>query len=1547
MVLVSLFSYRKIDNNLMRHQIVEINGLEKQESGIYLHPSSSAFPYSDGDAAETYLYEVICETEDVSSLSVELEDAIRDWSSKYHLTSCRSNLFRGFSLEAGARALELGAGCGAITRYLGECGLEVDAVEGSRRRAEIARERCRDLDNVVIIQSNFNQLDFPENSYDYVFLIGVLEYAGRFFDGVSDHEAFAKILIRAREVLRPDGVIFVAIENRMGLKYWLGANEDHYERPFIGLYDYPRSQGIRTYDKKNLQHFFSSLNFNHFRFLFPFPDYKLPRLILSDEFIETDPYASSLLYRLSSQDYQSSMHAESSEFLLWNALQKNKYLEEFANSFLVLLGKNKKVVDRLVEHDFIYYSGTDRRLSYRTITCKPAGEPRVIKTSLSSSPTETTCALKHNLDESEYIPGPLLSICWLQSLAAEPGGDDFKKYVDDYWEFLLEAAENSQTDFSNFDLLPFNIIVDQGDNYIVIDEEWQSAQAVSVEFVLFRALLFFSLENSPLFKQFNETIGAQSTYDFIHWFFKRYGLALENQLDSFIRLQTDLLRNVVSNKVPKQDLLNALYQPFTYPQRISLPEVETVELCWSDTKDYFNEQNKLSCRVGHTDGSVVCRFRLPGSNVNLKYLRLAPGDRPGFFSLLNITLYAILPDGNRELTCELSGADAIVEKAHLNNINYLTGEVGNIFVALNNDPYLVIDLTQIEFVRPLSGTEFQIEVAMSLPESADFFLARQALYQASAWYDRQVRKLSNSLEEQKIVLAKKNDSIDLYHQELMKYQARLQALQSSPVAHVKEWLRLIWRFREKLKHHINALRYQFNSDYKIINRSGIFDRNYYLARYPDVAAAGVDPLIHYLDAGWQEQRDPNPLFSTAFYLKRNPDVEESGINPLLHYLQTGAAELRDPCPVFDSTYYVKQLPEPLSPGQTPLGHYLKFGATGKADPNPLFDGRYYLKNNPDVVVAGVNPLVHYQLSGGAEFRDPSPFFSTDNYINKYPELKQSEFTVLEHYCRRLIESGGRDELFFDQLPKISILTPVYNVAAPYLKNCVASVLQQSYPNWELCLVDDGSSAEHIRPLLEEFAARDSRIKIKILAENQGIAGATGEAAAIATGDYLTFLDHDDEFAINALMEIAKAIENYDADIYYSDEDIIDSEGHVTATHCKPDYSPDLLLSHNYITHLLVVRRSLFDRAGGLKSTHDGAQDFDLALRLTELTDNIVHITKVLYHWRTIETSTSADPEVKDYAGEAGKKALEKALQRRNISGEVLPGNKKFYYRVRRTIIGEPLVSIIIPFKDHPGYLRRCIESILDKTGYQNFEIIGVDNRSEKQETADLLRQLAAADSRIRFIRYDKPFNYSAINNFAVGHADGEHIILMNNDIEVLNIDWLEALLEHSQRFEVGAVGAKLYYKNNTIQHAGVIIGIAGFAGHSHRHFPWRAPGYFNRLYCIQNLSAVTAALLMVKKQYFLEVGGLDEENLGTALNDVDFCLKLREKGYLNVFTPYCEAYHYESVSRGYEDTREKQRRFKKEVAFFQQRWSKILTAGDPYYNPQLTLEREDFSLKAV
>lgn len=541
---------------------------------------------------------------------------------------------------------------------------------------------------------------------------------------------------------------------------------------------------------------------------------------------------------------------------------------------------------------------------------------------------------------------------------------------------------------------------------------------------------------------------------------------------------------------------------------------------------------------------------------------------------------------------------------------------------------------------------------------------------------------------------------------------------------------------------------------------------------------------------------------------------------------------------------------------------------------------------------------------------------------------------------------------FSYSPKISIIMPVYNVDRVWLKKAIASVTAQPYENWDFCIVDDASTEKHVKNILRKRSKKDKRIKVKFLKENKGIADASNEAALMASGEYLAFLDHDDEITINALHEVVNAINLSKADVIYSDEDMIHSldtertkkRKFFFDVHFKPDFSPDLLLSHNYVTHFLVVKRSLFFEVGGFSSKYNGAQDYDLTLKLTEKTEKIYHIQKVLYHWRIIPTSASVNPATKPEAVDAGRAALEAALKRRGILGNVVKTNSLGHYRVIRELLRKPLISIIIPFKDQPILLKNCVEAILDKTDYRNFEIIGINNNSTEAKTFEIMTDLQKADNHMRFYDYNIPFNYAKINNYAVDLAGGKHVVLMNSDIEVINADWLNALLEHSQREEVGVVGAKLYYPNDTIQHAGVILGIAGFAGHSHKHFSREEPGYANRLMCIQNVSAVTGALLMVKKELYEKAGGLDGECFSVALNDVDFCLKLREMGYLNIFTPYCEAYHHESASRGYEDPPEKKARFKKEIQYFRERWKDVLAEGDPYYNPNLTLEREDFSV---
>ena len=536
-------------------------------------------------------------------------------------------------------------------------------------------------------------------------------------------------------------------------------------------------------------------------------------------------------------------------------------------------------------------------------------------------------------------------------------------------------------------------------------------------------------------------------------------------------------------------------------------------------------------------------------------------------------------------------------------------------------------------------------------------------------------------------------------------------------------------------------------------------------------------------------------------------------------------------------------------------------------------------------------------------------------------------------------------------PKISIVMPAYNTPEPLLRACIDSVRRQSYPHWELCITDDASPAPHVWRVLQEYAQRDQRIRVTRRQQNGHISRASNDALALATGDFVALLDHDDELPSNALYFVAEQILcNSGVQIIYSDEDKITVDGERFEPHFKSDWNPDLFYSQNYVSHLGVYARPLLNKIGGFRPGVEGSQDQDLLLRcLPHVKANqIVHIPRVLYHWRTVEGSTALGSGEKSYTTLAGIKALQDHFKEHGPEGiTVEAGQVANTYRVRWPIPSpEPLVSLLIPTRDKKDITEVAVRSILDKTTYSNYEILILDNGSVERETLDFFEQIQRESTRVRVLRYDHPFNYSAINNFGVKHAAGEIVGLINNDVEVISPEWLTEMVSHAVRPDIGCVGAKLYYGNNTIQHAGVILGIGGVAGHSHKQAERDALGYFSRLKIHQNLSAVTAACLLVKKSVYEQVGGLDENNLRVAFNDVDFCLKVRENGYRNLWTPYAELYHHESISRGQEDTPEKISRFQKEIDFMKSKWGEKIKL-DPNYNPNLTLASEDFSINRM
>ena len=536
---------------------------------------------------------------------------------------------------------------------------------------------------------------------------------------------------------------------------------------------------------------------------------------------------------------------------------------------------------------------------------------------------------------------------------------------------------------------------------------------------------------------------------------------------------------------------------------------------------------------------------------------------------------------------------------------------------------------------------------------------------------------------------------------------------------------------------------------------------------------------------------------------------------------------------------------------------------------------------------------------------------------------------------------------FDYRPLISIAVPAYQTPVEFLKQMIESLISQTYPEWELCIANASPDNEEMQRILADYSAKDSRVRFCNLKENLGIAENTNRAFSMAKGEFMGLLDHDDLLAPNALYEIVQALQDHpQADALYTDEDKVTTElDEHFQPHLKPDFNLDLLRSNNYICHFFVVRRSIVEKAGGFRKEFDGAQDYDFIFRCTENAREVLHVPEILYHWRTHKASTADNPASKMYAFEAGKRAIEANLERTGTKGVVSHTQDLGFYRVKYPVQGKPLVSVIIPNKDEKETLQTCMEMLNSNTSYQNFEIIIIENNSTTDEIFRYYKELSK-DPRIHLLRWGKEFNYSAINNFGVAHAKGEYLLFLNNDVKSINPDWMEELLGVCQRPEVGGVGAKLIYPDNTIQHAGCVVGMGGIAGHMFVDMPADRTGYLHKASLLQDMSAVTAACLMMKKEVFEEAGGFTED-LAVAFNDVDLCLKVRKNNHLIVYDPYAKLYHMESKTRGAEDSKEKVRRFQTEIEYMRCHWLDILKNGDPYYNKNLSLTKWNYSLKPI
>ena len=598
--------------------------------------------------------------------------------------------------------------------------------------------------------------------------------------------------------------------------------------------------------------------------------------------------------------------------------------------------------------------------------------------------------------------------------------------------------------------------------------------------------------------------------------------------------------------------------------------------------------------------------------------------------------------------------------------------------------------------------------------------------------------------------------------------------------------------------------------------------------------------------------------------------------------------------------------------------------------------RFFKKLSPYMIQKGLLYLKHY---GPREF-----------WIRLHERFEPEEIPYGPWYAAYVPDQTVLDKQRkkkFAYAPLISVVVPAYRTPELFLRQMIDSLEAQTYENWELCIANGSPEDQSMRKVLEEYSSRDRRVRWQELTENKGIAENTNAAFAMAKGEFVGLLDHDDLLAPNALYEVVNALNQHEhGDAVYTDEDKVTAElDEHFQPHLKPDFNIDLLRSNHYICHFFVVRRQLVEEVGGFRREFDGAQDYDFIFRCVEKAREVVHVPEILYHWRTHKASTADNPASKMYAFEAGKRAIEAHLERTGVKGTVSHTPDLGFYRVKYPVQGHPLVSIIIPNKDEKETLEKCLESIKKNTLYDNYEIIIVENNSTTDEIFDYYRKISE-DPRIHLICWKKEFNYSAINNFGVKNARGEYLLFLNNDVTVITEDWMGEMLGVCQRREVGAVGVKLIYPDNTIQHAGCVIGIGGIAGHMFVDMPADRTGYLHKASILQDMSAVTAACMMMKRSAFDKVGGFTEE-LAVAFNDVDLCLKTTKAGYLVVYDPYARLYHMESKTRGAENNEVKVRRFQREIEYMRCNWIDILKNGDPNYNKNLSLTKWNYSLRPL
>lgn len=1445
---------------------MKISGCYTRSAGIYIRADDDGrFSYNDGDASENFILTAIKNASDLSTGSAELSAQIHDWPTRYHFSPQRADLLRPFgSFFHKKKILEPGSGCGAITRFLGESGAEVMALEGSSRRAEITAARCRDLPNVTVVCDNIERFESPEK-FDVIILTGVLEYSNLFIKG--EHPA-QELLKRLLALLEEDGLVFIAIENKMGLKYWAGAPEDHVGEAYYGIEDRYHAGSAETYGKQELAALLKETGFTEQEFYLPFPDYKLPSLILREKsFSQPGFNVSNLLSPMTDYSQQQSHYPAFALHRAWNTVIDNKLAAEFANSFLVVAGKTPATVigddvlgyaystgrKAFYQKENIFRTDSNGNISVQRKKIKPAAE------------APSGAAITQHISDEAYFPGDIYFLKFMDIISTQ--GWSLKDIIDwasPYYELLHGLSEEiNGIDYlpgKCVDINPFNMLVDEHGHFRVFDQEWETHEPVPLAYIFFRGLFYCFAKPAYFYSPATGT--GLHAFGLLREITAHFISSPPDFAGEFARLENKYFSWVspVDNYTPGDFPLPVIPEQ-SLPHQMPGNHFSLLPLTTVNVKVFFQTGGK---QFSETD-SVSSRFNLSGERKTyairigneepVQKLRIDPAEQTGVMKFYSLRVKD--DQGNNMLYWD-AGSDAVPE---LNNIiSAASGPVPDhyTFLFVTDDPMITLDLPE---VLSDSGSRYlDIELELAIAGNNDTAVLAKELDRLFSLFTYARQESHKAVESPETEATGNNEA--QFHSMISRFTRR-----SATALH------------------------------KRLEQAG-------------AALIDKDDLIDSLSARMAEQKGK---------LARMQEAESR-----YHSLQSENEALKKYIAWYQNTYETRSFPGLIKERLKRAGKDFYLGMLNRMLAMKFFQRKYItaymlgfardhgLKNSVAAVRQafrehGVRAITQCRsIVMGKWMKMQS---AAKQLILPAPEMKRQDPDL-----KKQINA-------FDRFPKISVILPAYNTPPQLLEMAIASVQNQLYENWELCIADDCSTSAATKKVLRSLPD-DARIKIVFLSENKGISEASNAAIGLATGDYIALLDHDDEITPDALFWIAKEINDApDADIIYTDECKTDEDGTLSDYFLKPEWSPELLFNMMYIGHLTVYRKSfLEERVGYFRKQYDFSQDYDLVLRATEQTQQIRHIPKVLYHWRI--TAGSATMGDKPYARKTNLAALEDAISRRNIDAGIV--ELPVANRVKLHRDHQPGVSLIIP-TDSFNNLRDTLESIFQTTSYSNYEIVVVTN-------SGLIRQMEEQvnASRLVYVPYDLPYNFSDKCNRGAMQAGGEVIIFFNDDVRPLQADWIEQTIEFLSFPGIGGVSPKLVYEDNSIQYAGMATGVRNLTGTVFHAYPKDSTAYFNFPQLVRDVSILSGACLAIKRALFIEIGGFDAVNTPSSHSDVDLSFKIRDAGLRCVYTPYATLRHIGHLSLQEHDKKEQKRKKDKADIFLLKRWMKYL-AEDPYF----------------